>query len=217
VNQKKFDLIVFDWDGTLMDSESKIVNCIAAAARDCGVADPGRAASRHIIGLGLQEALNTLFPQLDAPSRMQIADRYREHFLHHDRTETALFPGVTQGLAALANEGYLLAVATGKSRRGLDKVLDETGTRGLFVATRCADETCSKPHPQMLHEILSETGMEARRAIMVGDTTYDMQMAVNAEMAGLAVSYGAHTRDLLLGHAPVACVDSFAEVCAWVM
>lgn len=213
--KKKYDLIVFDWDGTLMDSEAKIVNCIAAAAYDCGIPDPGPAASRHIIGLGLKEALHTLFPDVPGSDRARIADRYREHFLLHDRTETALFPDVAQGLARLADAGYLLAVATGKSRRGLDKVLDETATRHFFTATRCADETASKPHPQMLHELLEVTGSEAGRAIMVGDTTYDMLMARNAGMDGLAVSYGAHARELLLDHAPRACLDSFADVYAW--
>jgi phosphoglycolate phosphatase len=211
----RFDLIVFDWDGTLMDSEAKIVNCIAAAAADCGLADPGRAASRHIIGLGLQEALRALFPSVPASDRQRVAERYREHFLQHDQTETQLFPGVAAGLEELAEQGYLLAVATGKSRRGLQRVLEETGTEKLFIATRCADETSSKPHPQMLHEILDVTGMTADRAVMVGDTTYDMQMARNAAMAGLAVSYGAHARELLLEHTPMACVDSFADVCAW--
>lgn len=211
----RFDLIVFDWDGTLMDSEAKIVNCIAAAAADCGLPDPGHAASRHIIGLGLQEALRTLFPAALATDCQRVAERYREHFLQHDLTETQLFPGVAAGLEALAQQGYLLAVATGKSRRGLQKVLEETGTENLFVATRCADETSSKPHPQMLHEILDVTGMTADQAVMVGDTTYDMQMARNAAMAGLAVSYGVHARELLLEHTPVACVDSFSEVCAW--
>lgn len=212
---RKYEVIVFDWDGTLMNSEAKIVNCIAAAARDCGIPDPGPAASRHIIGLGLQEALNTLFPDVRPSDRFRIAERYRDHFLLHDRTETALFPGVASGLAQLADHGYILAVATGKSRRGLDKVLDETGTRELFTVTRCADETASKPHPQMLCEILDVAGVEATRAVMVGDTTYDMQMARNAGMDGLAVSYGSHARELLLDHAPRACLDSFPEVCAW--
>ena len=212
---KKYDVIVFDWDGTLMNSEAKIVNCIAAAAHDCGIPDPGPAASRHIIGLGLNEALHTLFPDVHPRDRARISDRYREHFLLHDRTETALFPGVSDGLAQLADAGYLLAVATGKSRRGLDKVLHETGTHELFTVTRCADETLSKPHPQMLHEILDVTGTESHRAIMVGDTTYDMLMARNAGMDGLAVSYGAHDKERLLAHAPRVCVDSFAEVCAW--
>lgn len=212
---KTYEVIVFDWDGTLMNSEAKIVNCIAAAARDCGIPDPGPAASRHIIGLGLQEALHTLFPDVYPADRARIAERYRTHFLLHDRTETALFPGVVHGLAQLADNGYILAVATGKSRRGLDKVLDETGTRSLFTVTRCADETASKPHPRMLHEILDVTGADAARAVMVGDTTYDMQMARNAGMDGLAVSYGSHARELLLELAPCACLDSFPEVCAW--
>jgi phosphoglycolate phosphatase len=142
-------------------------------------------------------------------------DRYREHFLHQDRTDMPLFPGVRAGLADLAQRGYLLAVATGKARRGLQRVLAETGLEELFVVSRCADETFSKPHPQMLIDILDFTGVEAQAALMVGDTVYDMQMARSARVDGLAVSYGVHDRQRLLEHAPVACLDSFHEVYQW--
>lgn len=212
---RPFQLIVFDWDGTLMDSEAKIVNCMQAATRDAGVADPGAAAIRHIIGLGLHEAMSALFPDRPASIRAELVEHYRRHFLELDNTAMPLFPGVAEGLEGLAGQGYLLAIATGKARRGLNRVLDETGLHDMFVASRCADETFSKPHPQMLEEILDLTGVEARQAIMVGDTVYDMQMAGNARVPGLAVSYGVHPREQLLQTGALDCLDSFGEVCAW--
>jgi phosphoglycolate phosphatase len=208
-------LIIFDWDGTLMDSVAKIVRCFQAALADAGAPDPGEAAIRHVIGLGLEEAVSTLLPRADAARRAQVVARYREHFLHLDQTSMALFPGVREGLEALAEQGYLLAVATGKARRGLDRVLRDTGTAHLFCATRCADEAYSKPHPRMLEDILEQTGLTPAQALMVGDTTYDLQMARHARMASLAVTYGVHDRELLAAHAPLACLDSFSEVCAW--
>jgi phosphoglycolate phosphatase len=213
---RKFDLVVFDWDGTIMDSETKIVRCMQAAACDLKIPDPGVAAIRDIIGLGLNEAMQVLFPGSAASDKARLAERYRRHFLELDNTAMPLFPGVVEGLTRLAEQGYLLAVATGKARRGLNRVLDETGMRQLFVTSRCADETCSKPHPQMLEEILDQTGTETGRALMVGDTVYDMQMAQSARVTGLGVSYGVHPRERLLECGAFACVDSFREVCAWI-
>ncbi len=212
---RPFDLIVFDWDGTLMDSEARIVRCVQAAASDVHIADPGANAIRHIIGLGLREAMAVLFPGEADSQHTALIERYRQHFLELDDTAMPLFPGVTEGLAQLAGQGYLLAVATGKSRRGLDRVFDETGTRHLFASTRCADEAFSKPHPQMLEDILDQTGISPGRTLMVGDTVYDMQMAQNARVAALAVSYGVHPRGHLLGNGALACLDSFPEICAW--
>jgi phosphoglycolate phosphatase len=211
-----FDLIVFDWDGTLMDSEAKIVRCMQAAAAESGIADPGPAAIRNIIGLGLNEAIQALFPEQTATRRADLVEAYRRHFLELDATDMPLFPGVTHGLTQLEQQGYLLAIATGKARRGLNRVLDETGMRHLFVSSRCADEAYSKPHPQMLEDILVHTGVDAGRALMVGDTVYDMEMARSAKVAGLAVSYGVHARERLLDCGALACLDSFPEVCAWV-
>jgi phosphoglycolate phosphatase len=211
----RHELIIFDWDGTLMDSVAKIVRCFSAALADTDTPDPGEEAIRHIIGLGLDEAMTALLPQADAARRARVVERYREHFLHLDRTGMELFPGVRAGLEALSEQGYLLAVATGKARRGLDRVLRDTGTAHLFCATRCADEAFSKPHPKMLEDILEQTGFDAGRALMVGDTSYDMEMARHAGVAGLAVTYGVHGRELLAEHAPLACLDSFEEVCAW--
>lgn len=211
----RHELIIFDWDGTLMDSIAKIVRCFTAALDDVGVPHPGEDATRHVIGLGLAEAVATLLPQTDADTRAQVVERYREHFLHIDRTDMPLFPGVREGLESLMAQGYLLAVATGKARRGLDRVLRDTGTAHLFCATRCADEAYSKPHPRMLEDILDQTGLGATQALMVGDTTYDMQMARHASMDSLAVTYGVHGRELLVEHGPLACLDSFSEVYAW--
>jgi len=198
-----------------MDSVAKIVRCFTAAMDDVGAPLPGADATRHVIGLGLAEAVTLLLPGADDATRGRVVDRYREHFLHIDRTEMPLFPGVREGLEALVARGCLLAVATGKARRGLDRVLRDTGLAHLFSATRCADEAFSKPHPRMLEDILERTGVEAGRALMVGDTTYDMMMAHHAGMDCLAVTYGVHGRELLREHSPLACLDSFSEVFAW--
>jgi phosphoglycolate phosphatase len=214
---EQYELIVFDWDGTLMDSETKIVRCFAAAANDTGISHVGDDAVRNIIGLGLHEAIETLYPGTAPPQREQLIDRYREHFLYLDKTEMNLFPGVAAGLEQLLAKGYRLAVATGKARRGLERVLDQTATRHLFETTRCADEAVSKPHPQMLYDILHATGASSARALMVGDTVYDLQMAHQAGMASLAVSYGVHEQQRLMSEKPLACLESFNEVCHWLL
>jgi phosphoglycolate phosphatase len=215
--KKRYDLIVFDWDGTLMDSAAKIVACFQSAIRDAGVADPGDTAIRHIIGLGLSEAAAALLPHETPAVRQQVVERYRQHFLHLDPIESAMFPGVQPALEDLSKRGHLLAIATGKSRRGLNRVLEQTGLGPLFVASRCADEAFSKPHPQMLLDILETTGTEPEQVIVIGDTAYDMEMARNAGVDRLAVSYGVHTREQLLPHTPVACLDSFEEVHRWLV
>lgn len=215
MNPLRYDLIVFDWDGTLMDSAAKIVRCFQAAAHDAGIAPPADAAIRNIIGLGISEALDLVLPDTDRSTREKVVQHYRQHFIHLDHTETALFPGVVDGLDRLSADGYQLAIATGKARRGLDRALRDTATSRYFCITRCADEALSKPHPQMLYDILERTGVAAERALMVGDTTYDLQMALAARMPSLAVSYGAHERERLLQHEPLSCVDSFEEVCRW--
>ncbi len=203
---RQFDLIVFDWDGTLMDSEAKIVRCMQAAAVDVGIPDPGTEAIRDIIGLGLNEAMQVLFPEQAPPRRADLVERYRRHFLELDTTGRRFSRVSRPGLAQLTEQGYLLAIATGKARRGLNRVLDDTDMHHLFTSSRCADEAFSKPHPQMLDDILDETGIDARRALMVGDTVYDMQMARSAKVAGLAVSYGVHARERLLDCGALSCV-----------
>lgn len=216
MNDRRYKVIVFDWDGTLMDSASKIVNCFRSAALDTGLPVPSPDAVRQIIGLGLAEALASLFPGAREPDLHRVADTYREYFLERDDTATGLFPGVIEGLSMLKSESFVLAVATGKARRGLDRIMKETDVDGLFSATRCVDEARSKPHPQMLRDILAQTRFESREALMVGDTTFDMQMAAATGMDALAVSYGAHALEPLLAERPRACVDDFSEVVRWI-
>lgn len=213
----RFKLIIFDWDGTLMDSAAKIINCLVAAAQDVGLPSPDHDAVREIIGLSLEDACNALFPVASPEQHRELIGRYRLHFLVRDRTAMQLFPGVLKYLHEFYARGYLLAIATGKARRGLDKALTDTNTSHLFAATRCADEARSKPHPQMVLDILGQTGIETNESVMVGDTVFDLQMANDAGVHALAVSYGMHAVDRLHAHAPLACVNSFPEVYAWVL
>jgi phosphoglycolate phosphatase len=211
----KFKLLVFDWDGTLMDSEARIVECVQAAVRDLGRELPSREAIRNIIGLGLREAVTTLFPGSDDELLHNIVSRYRVHYLDENSTPSRLFDGAQEVIEALADNEYLLAVATGKGRRGLDQVLAETGLGGYFHATRCADEAFSKPHPAMLEQILDELGVFPHEALMIGDTEYDLEMAANAGVASLGVTYGVHSPQRLARHNPLACLDAVAEIPPW--
>jgi phosphoglycolate phosphatase len=207
-------LIVFDWDGTLMDSAAAIVAAIQAASRDLTLPVPVDQKARHVIGLGLADALSYLFPELHAAGYEAVADRYRYHYLARDH-EIPLFEGAREMLGELAAAGFLLAVATGKSRRGLDRALDATGLASRFDATRCADEAFSKPHPAMLLELMDELGADAETTLMVGDTTHDLEMARNARVAPVAVTYGAHSRESLSACAPLACLDTVPALRAW--
>jgi len=211
-----FKLIVFDWDGTLMDSEAKIVACMQAAFADNGAPVPTRALARNVIGLGLAQAMAQLMPEAGAGLQERVVDRYRYHYLGADQTPSALFPGARELLDGLLRRDYLLAVATGKSRRGLDFALSDTGIAGRFHATRCADETFSKPHPEMLLQIMEELGVAAEDTLMVGDTEYDMQMARNAGTRALAVAYGVHDRARLLAQGPLHCVEALTEIGPWI-
>lgn len=211
----KFPLLVFDWDGTLMDSEARIVGCMQAAIADSGLPALESAAIRNIIGLGLREALEQLFPGCAESVRQRMVERYRYHFLGGYHAASPLFPGARETLTALRERGYLLAVATGKGRQGLESVLRETGCRHLFDATRCADESFSKPHPQMLLDIMDELDVPPQATLMIGDTEYDMRMAANAGAQALAVSYGVHERERLLQCGPLDCLDSIGALPAW--
>jgi phosphoglycolate phosphatase len=211
----RFDLIVFDWDGTLMDSEARIVNCLQSAFTDLGVQPPAREAARDVIGLGLDEAILRLLPGADPQTLHALVIGYRRYFLEIDPTPSVLFPGVRETLEWLIAEGYRLAVATGKGRVGLDKALDDTGLLGLFHGTRCADETFSKPNPQMLLELMDELGAAAAATLMVGDTEYDMQMANNARTGALAVSYGVHAPERLMRHGPLDCLHEISTLPEW--
>ena len=212
--RKQFDLIVFDWDGTLMDSTAAIVKCIQAAARDVGLPVPSDDAASHVIGLALPEAMQAAVPDMEPGLYPRMVERYRYHFLTKDH-ELVLFKGVREMLNELSQQGYFLAVATGKSRVGLNRALNAAGLLSMFDATRCADETFSKPHPAMLQELTRELGQDMRRTVMIGDTTHDLLMARNAGAAGIAVEYGAHPVDQLQACHPVFSARTAVELHAW--
>ncbi len=205
-------LFVFDWDGTLCDSTDKIVLCMQKAAAKIGLEQKTADQVRNIIGLGLPEAIRHLYPSIDAAAVSALRSAYSEVYAIEDKVSSQLFPGVLESLHKIRASGFKLAVATGKSRRGLDRVLRNLGLANFFDATRCADETESKPHPKMLNELLLELGSHARDAFMVGDTEYDMEMAMRAEVPCIAVSYGAHALPRLLPYRPVKCLDEFAQI-----
>ncbi len=211
---KQFDLLVFDWDGTLMDSAGTIAFSIQAASRDLGLPAPNDREARYIIGLGLNEAIAALFPELPHSGYGALVERYRHYYLSQD-TEIPLFIGAAETIAALHEEGFLLAVATGKGRRGLNHVLEQTGLGQYFHTSRCADECFSKPHPCMLLEIMDELGVQQAKTLMIGDTSHDLQMANNAGVSAVGVCYGAHPRESLLALSPLACVDDFGALSRW--
>jgi phosphoglycolate phosphatase len=210
----KYELVVFDWDGTLLDSAGAIVNAIKASCRDLDLPEPSDAQARHVIGLGLVDAMRLAVPELPAERYQEMVERYRFHYLSGDHQLT-LFDGVPDMLAGLRSAGHALAIATGKSRHGLDRALDHSGLRQYFQASRCADECHSKPHPQMLDELMVEFGMLPEQLVMIGDTSHDLLMASNARVDALAVTYGAHPHEHLLDHKPLACLHSVAELDLW--
>ena len=212
----RFQLIVFDWDGTLMDSEARIVSCIQAAFSDLGELPPPKEVARDVIGLGLNEAMTVLWPDGEAQQRAALVERYRHHFLGTDETDSNLFPGARWVLETLRSRGLLLAIATGKSRRGLERVLASTGLKAYFQATCCADEAPSKPHPAMLQRIMTSLAVPPENTLMIGDTEYDMQMAQNAGVAALAVSYGVHSPERLLAYQPLACLPELRAIPDWI-
>jgi phosphoglycolate phosphatase len=211
---RQFDLIVFDWDGTLFDSTGLITRCIQAACRDVGVTVPGDREASYVIGMGLVEALTHAAPELPRERYKELADRYRHHYFAKQH-EIVMFDGTLPMLHDLKARHHWLGVATGKSRRGLDEALRSVELQGLFDATRTADETASKPDPRMLLELMREFGIEPERTLMIGDTTHDLQLAANAGTASVAVSYGAHAPDLLQGLAPRHVAHSVAELGDW--
>ncbi|MBL4607398.1 MAG: HAD-IA family hydrolase [Pseudomonadales bacterium] len=211
---REYDLVVFDWDGTLMDSAAKIVSCMQSAARDEGIIPPGQKEVEEIIGLGLPQALERLFPSESSTVRTVLQAQYSTHYAENDKTHTPFFPGVEEGLAELGRLGYTLAVATGKSRRGLDRVLNNTNVGQFFSGSRCADETASKPDPLMLYELMDELACAPERVLMVGDTEYDMEMARNAGVVPVAVSYGVHDVERLHAYHPRYCVDEMSQLIA---
>ena len=213
---RRYDLIVFDWDGTLFDSTALIVRCIQAACRDLDVAVPSDQAAAYVIGLGLHDALQHVVPGLPAARYPELGLRYRHHYFR-EQHEVTLFNGVPDLLQALRQRHHWLAVATGKSRRGLGEALRSSSLGELFDATRTADETASKPHPRMLLELMAEFGVEAGRTLMIGDTTHDLLLAANAGADSVAVAYGAHEPAQLAGHEPLLVAQSVAELQQWLL
>lgn len=213
---RRFDLIVFDWDGTLYDSTALIVRCIQDACADLGVPVPSNEAAAYVIGLGLQDALRHAVPGLESTRYPALAQRYRHHYFARQH-ELSLFEGTLEMLQALKSRHHWLAVATGKARRGLDEALANAQLAGLFDGTRTADETASKPDPRMLLELMREFGADAERTLMIGDTTHDLQLALNAGTPSLAVSYGAHSHEAFDAYGPLAVLHSTAELHRWLI
>ena len=211
-----YQLLIFDWDGTLADSIGRIVESMRLAARACDLELRTDEEIKGIIGLGLPEAIRALYPEVRDPQvlrRVQLL--YGEHYLALESQPSALFPGVVESLEAFRSAGYRLAVATGKTRRGLDRVLASYGWLDYFDVTRCADETASKPDPRMLREILSHCRVSPGGALMVGDSAFDLQMARQAGMGAVAVGYGAQPLDMLRLYEPCLAIESFLELRAW--
>lgn len=212
----RYRLVIFDWDGTLMDSEARIVGCLQAASRELEMGELSAAAARDIIGLGLPEAMERLFPGITESQGEALVAAYKRHFVAVDTTPLNFFPGVEAGLARLrAHPDQLLAVATGKSRRGLDRMFEHHACGDWFHASRTADVTRSKPHPLMLEELLAELNVEAHHALMVGDTEYDLEMARALGMHSVGVDYGVHSVPRLEACSPQRVVSHFDELMDW--
>lgn len=213
---REFQLLIFDWDGTLVDSVQRIVDAMWFAAAACNL--PLRSAEqvRGIIGLGLPEAVQSLYPDVcNASTLARFRTAYSEHYLYLEREPSPLFVGVREALASFREQGYQLAVATGKSRHGLERVLDGQGLREFFNVTRCADETASKPNPLMLEEILAHCSVSPAQSLMVGDSPFDLLMAHNAGVTPVAVSYGAQPLSVLQACQPRLCIDHFSALRDW--
>jgi len=210
--KSNYKLLIFDWDGTLSDSVSRIAKCIQLAAADYQLPVPSYQQASNIIGLGLTEAVRYLFPEADQNTVADVSRSYSDHYRSRESGPPDFFPHVLPLLKQFKANNYLLAVATGKSRAGLNRALQATGLERLFDSSRCADETQSKPSPLMLEQLLEAFQLQPEQAIMVGDTEYDMEMAAHIAMPRLAVSYGAHSAERLQQYQPVACIDCFSEI-----
>lgn len=213
---RQFDLIAFDWDGTLFDSTQIIVRCIQAAVVDVGGARPSDEAASYVIGMALMQALAHAAPDVPPEKYPELGNRYRFHYLKH-QDDIALFDGVLPLLAALRERQHLITVATGKSRRGLNEALHSVALRGVFDGSRTADETVGKPDPRMLHELMAEFDVAPERTLMIGDTTHDLQMALNAGCASVGVSYGAHEPDAFDALRPRHVAHSVADLHQWLL
>jgi phosphoglycolate phosphatase len=216
MSNKRYELIIFDWDGTIIDSQAHIIKSMRNAFVDEGLHVPEDEQIRHIIGLSLEAAIQTLISGIEALQVQRVAENYRRHFFADATGSSELFNGVAEIIRDLHASGYYLAVATGKGRHGLDLALHKTGLQPYFHITRCADETRSKPDPLMLDEILTDLDLDARQAIMVGDTSYDMDMAGSINMDCIAVTYGMHDRQHLKNSQPTHFIDSITQLSQYV-
>jgi phosphoglycolate phosphatase len=211
---RRFDLIAFDWDGTLFDSTKIIVRCIQRAVADVGGTIPSDRDAAYVIGMALMQALAHAAPDVPQEKYPELGARYRHHYMTH-QDDLVLFDGVLAMLGELKARHHWLAVATGKSRRGLDEALHSSQLQGVFDGSRTADETAGKPHPQMLEELMRDFGVEPRRTLMIGDTTHDLQMALNAGCASIGVSYGAHESAQFGSLSPLFVAHSVDELRGW--
>jgi len=213
---RKFDLIIWDWDGTLADSTSVIIDAITIASRELGLGEIPRAQASSIIGLSLNEAIKTLLGNIGPDNTQALAARYRDYYFLHEEN-IPLFAGVADTIKTLHKRGFKLAVATGKGRRGLNLALEHADLTKYFQATRTVNECLSKPHPQMLDELMDHFVTTPERTLMIGDTSYDLQMAKNAGIPALAVSYGAQPRESLLPYNPLEIFDEFSSLSQWLL
>ena len=214
--KRDFQLLVFDWDGTLMDSQQEIISCFQWASRDLKLKVPSADQIRNIIGLGMKQAIEVLFPEMDSINAQQsLIEQYRHYYFSPQKPPAELFEGVYDMLVSLQQQDYFLAVATGKGRRGLDQVLEQTMLDKVFHYTRCVDEAFSKPHPQMLQDTMDYLGVDASQTLMIGDTEYDLIMANNAGVKSVGVACGAHDKERLLSHNPLVCLDMSHELENW--
>ncbi len=211
---RQFDLLIFDWDGTLMDSTAAIAGSIRKACADLDLPVPTQQEASHIIGLGLTNAIAELLPDLPTDEYPRLIERYRYHFLREDSLLT-LFDGVSAAIPRLHQAGHTMTVATGKNRAGLERALDASRLRPYFHATRCADESLSKPDPAMIFELMEAFGVPAGRTLMIGDTSHDLLMAKNAGVASIGAGYGAHTKESLREFSPLFIADDFVGLSQW--
>lgn len=214
--KRNFDLIIWDWDGTLADSTSIIIDAITTASAELGLGEIPRPSASNIIGLSLNEAIKQLLGDVGTEKTQALAARYRHNYYLHEEN-IPLFDGVVKTIAELKKRGFKLAVATGKGRHGLDLAIERSGLTNYFYATRTVDECFSKPHPQMLDELMDICVTTPERTLMIGDTSYDLQMAQNADVKSLAVTYGAQSREQLLRYNPIASFDDFSSLSNWLM
>jgi len=210
----RYELVIFDWDGTIMDSTGLIASCIQQSCRDMGLPVPPESEAKWVIGLGFLQSVEHVAPGLARERQLELAESYRRHFVAREH-EAPLYEGIPALLAELRGRERRLAVATGKARRGLDRALAASGLGPFFEATRCADEGFPKPHPDMVLRILDETGVEPSRAVLVGDTTHDLELAANAGVDAVAVTYGAHDESLLRARAARHYATSVEELRRW--